>query len=183
MQRVSIPPGIFDKIAKGDKNAFEELYRLTYKPLFAVILSWTKSQEDAKDILQDTYVKIYKSSHLYKERGNPMAWIIKISRNLFLMKVRSEKTDLVDGAYELKDYDISVNQISDADNRILIDQLFRHLGEEERTIVVMHLITGLKHREIADELNMPVGTVLSKYNRALKKLKEAVQKTKKGGTV
>ncbi|SDB35777.1 RNA polymerase sigma factor [Eubacterium oxidoreducens] len=181
MQRISIPPGIFEQIAMGDKAAFETLYNLTYKALFAVILSWTKNQENAKDILQETYIKIYKSSHLYKEQGNPMAWMITISRNLFLMKVRSEQTNPVDGAYELQDYDICVNQISDADNRILIEQLFEHLSDEERTIIVMHLITGLKHREIAAQLHIPVGTVLSKYNRAIKKLKSVADK--KGGTI
>ena len=62
----------------------------------------------------------------------------------------------------------------DVENRMLLEHLFSILGEEERTIVVLHMINGLKHREIAELIGLPLSTVLSKYNRSLKKMKNNI---------
>ena len=85
MNHVLIPPDLLPKIAKGDKAAFEQLYQLTYKPVFSFLLSLTMNQDDAKDLLQETFLRVYGSAHLYRQ-GNPMAWIMKIGKNLFLME-------------------------------------------------------------------------------------------------
>lgn len=67
------------------------------------------------------------------------------------------------------------DNISSEDNMILSECL-NTLSEEERRIVVMHAVSGMKHKEIAEFLNMPLSTVLSKYNRSLKKLKTILTK-------
>ena len=59
----------------------------------------------------------------------------------------------------------------DADERTLLQQALAGLGEEERRIVLLHAVTGMKHREIAVLLELPLPTVLSKYHRALKKMR------------
>ena len=59
----------------------------------------------------------------------------------------------------------------DAEERVLLQQALATLGEEERRIILLHAVTGLKHREIAALLELPLSTVLSKYNRALKKMR------------
>lgn len=55
------------------------------------------------------------------------------------------------------------------ENKILIETIFKHISDEERNILILHSISGFKHREIAKMLKLPLATVLSKYNRAIKK--------------
>ena len=62
-----------------------------------------------------------------------------------------------------------------SDDKLFVAQYLAKLSEEERTIVVLHAMTGLKHREIAKHLNLPLATVLSKYHRAIKKLKQIIK--------
>ena len=74
---------------------------------------------------------------------------------------------------------MTLGGIEDLETRMWLKQLFRVLNDEERQIIVMHVVTGMKHREIADQMNKPLGTVLSKYNRGLRKLKKSVEKSGK----
>ena len=67
--RVQIDEALFSKIEQGDDKAFEELYHLTYKPMYAFVLSMALSKEDAEDILQETYIRIRGSCHLYQKIG------------------------------------------------------------------------------------------------------------------
>ncbi len=169
--KVRIDETLFSQIAQGDDKAFEQLYYLTYKPLYAFILSMTLSKEDAEDLLQETYIRIRGACHLYRKQGNPMAWMMKIAKNLFLMKQRTErKTTIVDiDNYANK---LSLNQIPATEDRILLEELFKKVIQEDRDIIIMHVIMGMRHKEIAEILNLPVGTVLSRYHRSMKKLKQ-----------
>lgn len=179
MQKTVIPPDLLFRVAQGDDAAFEQFYYLTYKPLFAFLLSLTLNQEDAQDLLQETLIRVHGSAHLYKEQGNPMAWVMKIGKNLFLMKQRQNSPTIIslDVQEDLdKNYKtaLSFDNVKDVETRLWLEQLFSVLSEEERNIVIMHLVEGLKHREIADLLDIPLGTVLPKYKRALKKMENSV---------
>ena len=181
MNHVLIPPDLLPKIANGDKAAFEQLYQLTYKPVFSFLLSLTMNQDDAKDLLQETYLRVYGSAHLYRQ-GNPMAWIMKIGKTLFLMDKRKKKPEPVSDPEVFKDVQIKLDSVENVETRILLEQLFLVLSEEEREIVVMHVTGGFRHREIAEMLDMPLGTVLVKYNRAMKKLKKSATGDAKGAS-
>lgn len=65
-----------------------------------------------------------------------------------------------------------IKQRKDVENEMFLEKAFSMLNKQERVIIILHMIDGLKHREISDVLGIPLSTVLSKYNRALKKLKE-----------
>lgn len=177
--RVIIPEELFSRISEGDNKAFEELYYLSYKPLYAFLLSLTKNKDDADDIMQDTYIKIRGASHLYKGPGNPMAWIMKIAKNEYLMKQR--QISARHGGYldEIENSDaLAFENINDAENRMFLKELFKNISEEDRNIIIMHVSMGMKHKEIADILDAPVGTVLSRYHRAMKTLKKAISSSK-----
>ena len=176
MAKVVIPSDLMSRVAGGDEKAFEELYRLTYRPLFSFLLSLTADQESASDLMQETYLSVYVSAHKYREQGNPLAWIMKIGKNLFLMGKRRKDNNLI----FLEDpgegrQDIAFDSIEDGESRELLQMLFEILSQEERSIVTLHDLSGFKHREIAEILGLPVGTVLSKYHRATKKMRERAQ--------
>ena len=174
MKKVELPADIMVRVANREEDAVRELYEATYKPLFAFLLSYTHNYADAEDLLQETYMKVIGAAHLYREKGNPMAWIMKIGKNQFLMQARKNQTQIVMESEDVEACeDIPLDQISDVDTRIWMEQLFTCLTREEQLIIILHTLMGFKHREIAQELDLPLGTVLTKYNRALKKLKNS----------
>ncbi len=169
--KVYIDEGLFERILQGEQDAFRELYELSYRPLYAFLLSLTQNSEDAKDLLQDTFIQVRCSCHLYKKKGNPMAWMMTIGRNLFLMKYRREQR-YTQVTYDETEYALGVNDIENVEKRLLLEKMFSVLSQEERDIIVMRDVTGLKHREIATLIDKPLGTVLAKYNRGMKKLQK-----------
>ena len=66
---------------------------------------------------------------------------------------------------------LQFSYVTDPTDRLVLESALRILGEEERQILLLHCVAGMKHREIAQDLGMPLSTVLSRYNRSLKKLR------------
>lgn len=161
------------RISRGNKDAIGDIYDLTKNGVYGFILSILKNPEDAEDVMQDTYIKICSSADMYVSQGKPMAWIFTIARNLCLMKLRrsSRQVDIPDFEWESIEAD---NSEFNTEDKIVLEAALSHLSEEESKIVMMHAVGGVKHREIADVLDMPLATVLSKYNRALKKLQKVL---------
>lgn len=166
---------LIQRIAHRDMAAFDELYYKTEKILYSYILSFVKQHDDTLDLLQETYVKLMNSSHLYQPMGKPMAWLFTISKNLTISHLRSKKNYVDVDVIDLEN-DISYSYVdNNTDNEVLRIAL-NILSEEERTIVLLSAISGLKHREIAANLDLKLSTVLSKYHRAIKKMREYIRK-------
>ena len=173
-KKVNIDERLFERISMGDEEAFKELYELSYKPLYAFLLSLTQNAEDAQDLLQDTFVQVFNHSHKYQNKGNPMAWMMKIGKNLFLMQYRKNQNKQTASFEELENM-LGLDQIQNVEDRILLEKIFSEVSSEEREIIVMHVVGGLKFREIAQVTGKPVGTVLARYNRSMKKLQKDYQ--------
>ncbi len=158
-------------LAQQQTHAMEQLYRKTSASVYSFALSILKNTDDAQDILHDSYVRIYEYAQSYKSQKKPMAWILTITKNLCLKKLNDNKKAADADPQEFEDltaFDPSVS----AENKIIINQCLSLLSDSERQIVILHAVAGFKHRQIAGLLQMPVATVLSKYNRAIKKLKK-----------
>jgi len=158
-------------IAQGNGTlALEKLYKYTKDMIYGYALSMLKNTHDAEDVLHDTYISIYHSASRYSSRGKPMAWIITITRNLCLdkLRMRSRITDLPEENWE--QHLDSSSSIS-IDDKLMIEFCINSLTSDEREILLLHVLSGLKHREISEMTNRPIATILSKYHRALKKLR------------
>ena len=163
-------------ISIGDKDALSTLYNLTKTSVYGFALSILKNWHEAEDVLQEVYVKIYENASFYQANGKPLAWILTITKNLSLMKLRKNKNHVdLDELHEvLTDY----KHVSEAENQILLKTVFEHITDEERNILILHSVSGFKHREIAKMLEIPLTTVLSKYHRAIKKIKKRMGEVK-----
>ncbi len=157
-------------VAQGYDQALERLYNLTSGAVYAYALSVTKNIDDAKDILHDTYIKVYESAHNYESRNKPMAWIFTIAKNLCYTKFR-QQAHFADVSDEDLEKQFACENIN-SDDKLTVMQMLSTLADDERQIVVMHAMSGLKHKDIARILNIPLSTTLSKYNRAIKKLQK-----------
>lgn len=155
-------------VGQGDPEAFEVLYRSTEKAVYALALSILRNPHDAEDIVQETYLKVRAAAHLYVPQGKPLAWLFTITKNLCrdLLRGQSRTEGAPDGAED----DLRFSYVSDPTDRLVLEAALKALGEEERQVVLLHAASGLKHREIARDLGLPLSTVLSRYSRALKKL-------------
>ena len=179
--REELDPSALDtyirRIAAGDTRALENLYHETHTSVYAYVISVLKNVHDAEDVLHDCYLAVHSAAANYSSSGKPMAWIITIAKNLCLMKLRERKKKA-----EVEDEDFFINAQYNEDSRLTPEDMFilnecmSELSDEERQIVVLHVVSGFKHREIASFLNMALPTVLSKYHRALKKLKTSLSK-------
>lgn len=169
-RKVYIDKQLFERIRQGDQDAFRKLYEITYTPLYAFLLSYTLNREDAQDLLQDTFVQILKNCQQYQEQGNPMAWMMKIAKNLFLTKCRKAHVENLN--YEEMENDLGFDDMANVDNRMVLEKMFEVLSLEDRNLIIMHDVSGMKHKEIAEAMGMPLGTVLARYHRGIRKLQK-----------
>ena len=169
-KKLKIDERLFQRIGQDDMAAFEELYILTEKTIYAYALSIVRHHEDALDIVSDAFLKIRSAAHLYKSMGKPLAWMFTITRNLAMDRLRHHAR-YHDGDFSELEFQDEFSFVENTGDRMVLETVLTRLTEEERRIVMLHAVSGLKHREIASSLNIPLSTVLSKYKRSLKKLR------------
>lgn len=161
-------------LAAGDRDSLAELYHRTRAAVYGLALSYLKNSQDAEDVTQDTFVRAWEKAAQYQRQGKPLQWLLAIARNLSLMKLR-QKTRTADLPEE--DW-LAIAADAPAltpEEKHLLHTALTQLSEEESRIVLLHAVTGLKHREIAAMLDLALPTVLSKYNRAIKKLGKSLE--------
>ena len=158
------------RTGQGDRDAFARLYSLTRDGVYALALSLLHDAHEAQDIAQDTFVKVWESAPAYRPQGSPMAWLLTVARNLARTRLRQggRQVGLDEEAWNA--IPAAAPDVSPEDRQLLQEALAR-LSPEERQIVLLHAVAGLKHRETAQLLELPLSTVLSKYHRGLKKLR------------
>lgn len=169
-----IDDSLLMKIADNDKKAFCELYEQAGTAVYAFALSILKNPADAEDIKQDCFIKIRLAASSYTPNGKALSWILSIAKNLCLMKLRSEKYQ---SGFSIDDYSFEeqFHEIDSLEDRLVLKTALQILSEDECAIVCLHAVTGWKHREIAKLMNLPLSTVLSKYRRSLKKLRNELE--------
>jgi RNA polymerase sigma-70 factor (ECF subfamily) len=161
---------LLGELAAGSTAALEGLYCRTHVAIYGFALSILKNTHDAEDAVHDCYLTVAGAAAGYRSQGKPMGWLITITRNLCLQRLR-ERRKLSDLPQEDWEPYLTSRESLTPEDRLTLAACMKHLSDQERQIVVLHAVSGLKHREIAAALNLPLPTVLSKYNRALKKLK------------
>lgn len=162
------------KIGNGDRNAFHILYETSYESVYGFVLSIIKNKYDAEDVLHETFLAVHRKAVDYVPKGKPMAWIFTIARNAAYDKLNERKRiEVLDEKKSVGELDFS--EITDIEDKLVIQTLFKVLTDEEKQMILLHAVGGVKHREIATVMDMPLNTELSKYHRAIKKLKAALK--------
>lgn len=163
-------------MATKDTQALCRFYERTRTAVYGFALSILKDPHDAEDVLQDTYIQLFRAADRYVPRGKPMAFVFTITRNLALMRLRQERhtAELSDEQWQCFGEE---QPAFTAEDRLVLRAAMQTLSDEARQIVALHALSGFRHREIAALLELPLATVLSKYHRALKKLRLALNET------
>lgn len=161
-------------VGAGDREALGELYGHTRRAVYAAALGVLGNHHEAQDVTQEAFVRIWENAPGYRSQGSPMAWMLTITRNLALMALRREgrKEELSPEEWEAIP---AGEERETAEDRMALRAALEALDSEERQVILLHAISGLKHREIAALLGRPLSTVLSKYQRGLKKMKKQLE--------
>lgn len=157
---------------QGDRAAFAGLYEAARGAVYAAALGMLRDPHAAQDLCQDAFVRIWESAPRYRSEGSPMAWMLTITRNLARMALRGAGRQQTLTEEEWAALPGGGEPWEDA---LVLREALQSLDEEERQVILLHAVSGLKHREIAALMERPLSTILSKYQRGLKKLKNRLK--------
>lgn len=162
------------QVAAGNTDAFAQLYYCTQHAVYCLLLSLVKNPATAEDLMQETYLSIRQSVETYIPLGKPMAWIFTIAKNLAYQELRREQKQGAENFDDNEDLSGS-DEISQTIDSIVLKNALRILDERERKIILLHVAAGMKFVEISSLTDTPLGTVLSSYHRAMRKLQKSVR--------
>ena len=164
---------LIERCLKGDQQAWEQIVRLHWRKVFNVAYKFVGKHDEAEDLTQDIFLKIFKALKTFDRRANFQTWIISISRNLCIDHYRSVRKERQTIAREVDTSDLqpaSVERgpyqvVEHGDLRALLRQALQTLPVTLRTAVILRDLHELSYQEIADQLGLPEGTVKSRINR------------------
>lgn len=161
------------KFINGDTSAFDDIYNLTQKSVYYVALSILRDKALAEDVMQTTYMRMLKSIRSYTLGTNAYAWIYTIARNEALNVKKARLREQSVDEYENK----TLFGMSEPDKYgELIDLAKRLLADDEFSILMLVTACSYKRKEIGKMLGIPISTVTWKYQNALLKMRNALEK-------
>ena len=152
----------------GDRRDQELLYRRHASKLYAVCLQYSGNDEEARDILQEGFIKIFENLNHYKHEGSFEGWMHRITVNTALEKFRCRHN-----LYRVDDIDTIGEQDADPDNHDYagleakdLMEIIRELSPKYRMVFNLYAIEGYSHKEIGKMINISEGTSKSNLSRA-----------------
>lgn len=164
---------LIDRCMSGNERACKELYTLYERRLFAVCLRYARDRGQAEDMLQQTFITIFRKLDKYdSKKGDFFAWLYKICINECLMTLRKEKKIWEDSVDEVPDIDMkteNTDTFSLSSEQAI--QLVEKLPDGYRTVFNLHVIEGYTHEEIGEILKVSPNTSKSQLFKAKKMLR------------
>ena len=175
---------LLDLALRGDADSFGRLVERWQSRVFGFILRYTGDREDARDLTQDTFAKAYQNLGRLSDPTSFPAWVYKIALNECRMRFRRSKrlkqVDLDEGR-EMVGVEVDERTPETAYRQTelqrVFESVFEELPGEQRAVIVMKEYQGLKFREIAEILDVPLSTVKSRLYLGLKALKVLVERS------
>jgi RNA polymerase sigma-70 factor (ECF subfamily) len=176
---------LIKRIKAGDNKALEELYDLYKSLLFGMIISIVKKREEAEDVLQEVFMRIWEKAHTFDEnRGNVYSWIVTLTRNKAIDRIRSKgyktqkkattSVDEPEFSLEGDKFDPLETTIF-SDRAELVKKALEEIPEKQREIIKVAYYGGMTQSEISEHLDIPLGTVKTRTRQGLIKLKNILE--------
>lgn len=167
----------------GDLEAFGELVRRYQKPVFRIVLRMVKSPDDADDLTQDTFVRAHRGLRTFKDEFDFHPWLYRIAVNQainFLNKRKRQAAVDLEGVPErdIKSGPEPESPLQSASRQEMLERLesaLARLPEEQRTVFLLRVQEGLSYEEIAETMETPKGTVMSRLARARMALRKYME--------
>lgn len=170
-----------DKIINGDTRIFETLVNQYKNMVFTLALQLIKNKEEAEEVAQDTFIKVYKNLHKFKGESKFSSWLYRITYNTCLDNLRKNKKN--NETYDLDD--ITINKIKTIDNALdelerqekkeMIKKCLSKLKEEEQVLLTLYYYEELSLQEIASVLNKKYDQIRVNLHRSRIKLAKILE--------
>jgi RNA polymerase sigma-70 factor (ECF subfamily) len=178
------PDSLIEQCLSGDQAAWEAVVRQHWRKVFNVAYKFVGKHDEAEDLAQDIFLKIFKALDTFDRRANFQTWIISIARNLCIDHYRSVRKERETIAREVDageltpaSRDVSPEGVLEqSDLRALLQRALEKLPVSLRTAVVLRDLQELSYQEIADRLHLPEGTVKSRINRGRLELARQIRR-------
>ena len=173
---------LLDQVAGGDRSAFQALYISTKAKLFGVVLRIIYNQDDAAEVLQEVYLRIWHHAAAYNaDKGAPMTWMVAIARNRALdwrrrMRIEVSLDDAPQIEEEADEGPSPLQNAIASDDARQLYECMSELDDHQQRCLMLAYQEGLTHKELAIRLNQPLGTVKSWIRRGLLHLKECLER-------
>lgn len=180
-------------IRQGDGEAFEALMNRYKDPVYGYILSLVRSEDAAGDIFQEVFIKVFKNIGGYNEEGKFGAWVYRMASNLamdhfrragrinaneFTLDAPAGPEGEEQGLHDIiASAELTPEQRFDGqENARLVRAALDRLPPEQKEVLMLKEFSGMTFQEIADSLGVPLGTVLARGSRGMKKLRALLEK-------
>ncbi|PTY38786.1 RNA polymerase subunit sigma-24 [Saccharospirillum sp. MSK14-1] len=165
---------VMNRVAHQDYAALKSLYDATSSRLMGVANRILKNEQEACDVLQDVYLKIWQQAGDYSGRGSVMGWLTVMTRNAALDRLKSNKRKREDLS-EDPGADILVEMPASESHDLGVHQCLDQLNENAREAIVLSYIYGYSHQELHERLARPLGTIKAWIRRGLQELKKCLE--------
>ena len=164
---------------KGDRNSQKILYETYYSKMMGICYRYAKDGDEAKDLLQDGYMKIFRSLHKYNFSGSLEGWMRRLMINSAIDHYRKHKNVFslseTSANMIIEEEDNGDHEIYDSFNTQMIMEAVQNLSPAYRTVFSLYAIDGYSHKEIAEKLNISIGTSKSNFSKARMNLKKQLE--------
>lgn len=175
---ISTDQELIDMSLWGDDVAFEYLFKRYRDPIFQLYTQRTGSRDDADDLLQETFVKVYLKLDSYNSRFTFGQWVYTIARNTFIDYTRKRRDDIsvdsIPGGYSslapTAEAPTPEESIINSQQRTQIEQYMAKMTPRYRRLIELRFFKDYSYEEIAKELVLPLGTVKTQIHRAREQL-------------
>lgn len=166
---------LVNKYQQKDITAFNKLYEIYAEQLRVIINRIVLNKEDTEEILQDVFIKVWNDSEKYcREKGKFRTWLVCISRNAAIDKIRSKKFKIQKQNCNLSFYVDSFKSNDDLDksvNAIGVRSYVNKMTEKDKNLIELIYFEGYTQKEVSEKINIPLGTVKTNLRKCLKNLR------------
>lgn len=174
---------IIQKCLNGDQSAWDSIVRLHWRKVFNIAYKFVGRHDQAEDLTQDVFLKLYKSLGTFDRRANFQTWLVSVSRNLCIDHYRSARRERETISRDVDPADLApaapgasaYARLEQRDRVELLKTALDRMAPTLRTAVMLRDIQELTYQEIAQQLNLPEGTVKSRINRGRTELARQIQ--------
>jgi RNA polymerase sigma-70 factor (ECF subfamily) len=181
----AIDPALLTSVAKGDQQAFSQLYDHSSTLLYTLAFRMLGNHEEAADLLQDVYLEVWRKVVRYDVgRGTPIAWLITLTRSRAIDRLRSRNTRGhnatvgLDNPVSSRVADLGPSPFetqADQELRMAVGSAMTILPPAQQQALELAYYEGLSHSEIAARLNQPIGTVKTRIKLGMSKLRDSLR--------
>nr|WP_317358085.1 sigma-70 family RNA polymerase sigma factor [uncultured Tyzzerella sp.] len=174
---------LVQKCLNGEKEYFSEIITRHKNLVYSVVLRMVNNQDDANDLAQEVFIKVYKNLDKYFPDFKFSTWIVKITTNHVIDYRRKKKYETVpmeEVEYKLIEENTPEQDCLEKEERQVLNQLLNNLPDIYKVPIILYHQQGLSYQEIAEAINEPLSKVKNRIFRGRKILKEELLKMKEG---